>query len=101
MNVLDNAIKYSPVKSAVSIQVTPMFSFVRIEIADQGIGIDKAEQNKIFQRFYRGANSFVKNCEGSGIGLFLTRRILEEQGGTVSVKSNPDDGSTFTIQLPM
>lgn len=101
MNVLDNAIKYSPVKSAVSIQVTPMFSFVRIEIADQGIGIDKEEQNKIFQRFYRGANPFVKNCEGSGIGLFLTRRILEEQGGTVSVKSNPDDGSTFTIQLPM
>ena len=101
MNVLDNALKYSPKNSKISIHVQPLYSFVRVEITDCGIGIEKSEQNKIFRRFYRGMAPEVKNSEGSGIGLYLTRRILEEQGGTISVKSEPGKGAAFILQLPL
>ena len=101
MNVLDNALKYSPEHSKISIHVQPLYSFVRVEITDCGIGIEKSEQNKIFRRFYRGTTPEVKNSEGSGIGLYLTRRILEEQGGTISVKSEPGKGAAFILQLPL
>lgn len=99
MNVLDNAVKYSPCGSTVSISVQPMVSFVRIEISDEGVGIPKNEYNQIFSRFYRGADSAVKQTEGTGVGLYLTRSILEKQGGTIMVQSKQDVGSTFILQI--
>lgn len=101
VNILDNAVKYSPYKSGIQIRVQPLFSFVRIELEDEGIGISTEEQNHIFQRFYRGAKEEVKQAEGSGVGLYLTRKILEEQGGTVTVHPAPDHGSIFVVQLPL
>ncbi|MCI8284144.1 MAG: HAMP domain-containing histidine kinase [Firmicutes bacterium] len=100
-NILDNAVKYSPMGSKIFIRVQKMYSFVRIEIEDNGIGIPKSEYNKIFKRFYRGENAEVRSREGSGIGLYLTRKILEEQGGTVSVRSGREAGSVFIVQLPL
>lgn len=100
-NIIDNAIKYSPPHSVVTIRVNKLFSFVRIEIEDRGIGIPKDERNRIFARFFRGRADAVKEEEGSGVGLYLTRKILEDQGGTVSVKSKLGEGSTFVIQLPL
>lgn len=100
-NIIDNAIKYSPPHSVVTIRVNKLFSFVRIEIEDRGIGIPKDERNRIFARFFRGSADAVKEQEGSGVGLYLTRKILEDQGGTVSVKSKLGEGSTFVIQLPL
>lgn len=100
-NILDNGIKYSPAGSMISIRVNKLFSFVRIEIQDQGIGIPKEERNKIFTRFYRGTDEAVKGQEGSGVGLYLTRRILEDQGGTVSVRPAAGGGSIFAVQLPL
>lgn len=100
-NILDNAIKYSQCGSDIQIRAQKLYSFVRVEIEDKGIGIPKEEQNKIFTRFYRGNNDIVKNQEGSGIGLYLSRSILEEQGGTVSVRSSLGKGSIFVIQLPL
>ena len=99
-NIVDNGIKYSPEGSRINIKVTKMFSFVRIEIEDQGIGIPKEDRNKIFLRFFRGDSDIVKGQDGSGVGLYLTRKILEEQGGTVSVKSG-GEGSTFVVQIPL
>ena len=100
-NILDNGIKYSPAGSTISIRVNKLFSFVRIEIQDQGIGIPREERNRIFSRFYRGSDETVKKQEGSGVGLYLTRRILEDQRGTVSVRSSAGEGSTFAVQLPL
>lgn len=100
-NIIDNAVKYSPENSSIYINVEKLFSFVRIEIKDNGIGILRNEQNKIFKRFYRGNDPVVKNLDGTGVGLYLSRRILEEEGGTVSVKSNNSRGSIFIIQLPL
>lgn len=100
-NVLDNGIKYSPEGSIITIRAARLFSFVRVEIEDRGIGIPKEERNRIFARFYRGSSDAVKDQDGSGVGLYLTRRILEDQGGTVSVRSESGEGSTFIIQLPL
>lgn len=102
-NVLDNGIKYSPRDSEIHIRITKMFSFVRIEIEDRGIGISKADRNNVFKRFFRGSSDKVKKEEGSGVGLYITRKIIEEQGGTISVKSSGflqgSCGSIFIIQL--
>ena len=87
MNILDNAVKYSAPNTAVEIRVEPMVSYYLIEIEDQGIGIPKEERNQIFKRFYRGRSSAVQETDGSGVGLYLTRKILEEQGGSICVKS--------------
>lgn len=96
-NILDNAVKYSPQKSIVSISVCTYDMFVRIDIADEGCGIPENELCNIWKRFYRGKNA--ENCSGVGIGLYLTANILSTEGGRVSAKSSPD-GSIFTIFLP-
>ncbi|MDD6646745.1 MAG: ATP-binding protein [Firmicutes bacterium] len=100
-NLLDNGIKYSPAGSRIEIRVSRLYSFVRIEIEDRGIGIPKNEQNRIFRRFYRGDNDTVRAQEGSGVGLYLSRTIIERQDGTISVRSAEGGGSTFIIQLPL
>lgn len=100
-NILDNAVKYSPCKTAVTIRLYRLSSYVRMEIEDAGIGIPKAEYNKIFQRFYRGANPTVQHSDGAGVGLYLSRRIIEEQGGSVTVKAANRQGSIFVVQFPL
>ncbi len=100
-NLLDNAVKYSPDGSRILIRVQELYSFVRMEIEDQGIGIPKEEYNRIFRRFYRGENETVKKTEGSGVGLYLARKILEEQGGTISVKAARERGCIFVVQFPL
>lgn len=85
-NILDNAVKYSPAQTLIRIRVEKLYSFVRVEIEDQGIGIPKEEYNHIFRRFCRGKNETVQKTEGSGVGLYLSRKILEEQGAALSVK---------------
>ena len=99
INVLDNAVKYSPQNSHISISVQKQHFYTRVAITDEGFGIPKNEYNKIFQRFYRSNNPTVKKTEGSGVGLYLTRMILERQGGMISVNSVPDKGSTFLLQF--
>lgn len=100
-NIIDNGIKYSPEGSDINIRVNKMFSFVRIEIEDQGIGIPKEERNKIFARFFRGGSEVVQAEEGSGVGLYLSRKIIEDQGGTVSVRARQGGGSIFIVQIPL
>lgn len=100
-NIIDNGIKYSPAGSCIEIRVTKLFSFVRIEMEDQGIGVPKEERNKIFARFFRGSSEAVQAEEGSGVGLYLSRKIIEDQGGTVSVRSGKRGGSIFVVQIPL
>lgn len=97
-NLLDNAVKYTPSGGSVSVSTTvyPMFSAVHVR--DTGPGIAEEEQPKIFQRFYRGEAH--REDEGVGIGLYLVRQIAEGQGGFVKVRSQPGQGSTFSLYLP-
>lgn len=97
-NLLDNAVKYTPSGGRVSVFTTvyPMFSAVHVQ--DTSPGIAEEEQPKIFQRFYRG--TAYREQEGVGIGLYLVRQIAEGQGGFVKVRSQPGQGSIFSLYLP-
>lgn len=97
-NILDNAVKYTPRGGAVTITVFKYESFARIDISDNGVGIPEEEQAKIWVRFYRGRGT--DDEEGVGIGLYLSRKIIVDQGGYIKVKSN-ENGSIFSIFLPL
>lgn len=99
-NVLDNSVKYSGEHSMITVRVNRLARNVLIEIEDEGIGITSEELTKIYQRFYRGEEAKKLVKEGSGVGLYLTRMILERQGGTISAKRKKGKGTVFRITLP-
>lgn len=96
-NIIDNAIKYTQ-SGEVNISVCEYEMFVRIDVADSGIGISENEYAKVFSRFYRG--EAAKEQEGVGIGLYLAREIISGQGGYIKVCSVPGEGATFSVFLP-
>ena len=96
-NILDNAVKYTPEGGSIRLEMTEYEMFCRVDITDTGIGIPEDEQAKIFARFRRGEGA--KNSPGLGIGLYLTRRILTEEGGYIKVKSAVGRGSRFSVFL--
>ena len=100
-NLLDNAIKYSGEVKRLSITVGTVRSDLSVEIADHGIGIPRAEQAKIFEKFYRVGNGLVHDVKGSGLGLSLVKHIIEAHQGTISVESEVGKGSRFTILLSL
>lgn len=97
-NVLDNAVKYTPVGGAISVSLVAYEMFVCIEIADNGMGIAEGEITKIFDRFWRSPD--VRNVEGVGIGLYLAREIIAACGGYMKVQSQRGIGTTFSVFLP-
>lgn len=97
VNVLENAIKYSPSNSVITVSIIKMELYTKIIIKDEGIGIDSKELNDIFKRFYRSKN--VENQNGTGIGLYLARLILEKENGNIIVESKLGNGSCFSIFL--
>ena len=99
-NVLDNSVKYSPAESTIRIRVEPMVSYVLIEVEDEGIGIEKSEYPNIFKRFYRGKRPEVEAQEGAGVGLYLVRKIFEEQGGNVCALPAHGMGTVIRMMLP-
>ena len=107
-NLLENAIKYSPNDSVIRIQMEELQNYLRIIFQDEGIGVNIKESAEIFKRFYRSTDPKVKNEKGWGVGLYLTRKILEEQRGNVIVKTikiqeqNIDNpGAEFIVSLPL
>jgi two-component system OmpR family sensor kinase len=102
LNLLDNAIKYSGRKSAVTVSLVlgQTEGKASVVISDRGVGIPVSEQAKIFGRFYRGAQPRSKT-DGSGLGLAIAQRFVELHGGSISVKSQEGNGSTFTVDLPL
>jgi PAS domain S-box-containing protein len=97
-NLLSNAVKFSPPGSEIVLEARQDGDQVVIEVTDQGIGIAEEEQAKVFDRFYRVAESSGR--PGTGIGLAIVKEFIEAQGGTISVRSTPEVGSTFTVRAP-
>lgn len=97
-NIVDNALKYTPLGGIVKIGVKEYEMFVCIYISDSGIGILEEETSKIFTRFYRSQN--VSDIQGVGIGLYLSREILSKEGGYIKVSSKINKGSIFSVFLP-
>ncbi len=100
-NIIDNAIKYSGDSNVVEIHLFRKADAVCIAVRDYGIGIDKEDLRKVFQKFYRAAHPAGRLVRGSGLGLPLANSIVEAHGGTITAESEPGKGSTFTIVLPL
>ena len=99
-NLLSNAIKYNKEEGEVSITIKSDHEKLIIIVEDTGIGMNEEEMNGLFQEFVRIKNSKTKNISGSGLGLSIVRKIVEEYNGKVNVESKPDKGSKFTISMP-
>lgn len=97
-NVVNNAVKYTPVGGTVTISAQMLGIFCQVDVTDTGPGIPEGEQGEIFNRFYRGAGT--RTAEGLGLGLYLAREILTLQGGYIKVSSKSGSGSTFSLYLP-
>ena len=97
-NILDNGVKYGNENSTIELSVQAYEMFVSITICNEGKNIPEEEIQLIFQRFYRGKN--VGEAEGVGIGLYLARQIVEEQGGYIKVTSKGDGKVRFSVYLP-
>ncbi len=97
-NIVDNAIKYTDCGGLITLSVVDYELFTCIHITDSGIGIKESEIAQIFQRFYRSPD--VNNASGTGIGLYLSREIIQSENGYIKVQSEYGKGSTFSIYLP-
>ena len=98
-NVVDNALKYSA--GPVTVRVAPGESSVRLDVIDRGIGIPAEDLTRIFTRFGRAGNVRARGVAGSGVGLYIAKKIVEVHGGQLSVRSSESEGSTFSISLPL
>ncbi len=99
-NLIDNAVRYSEADQQVTVSVEVMGDVVSISVKDNGVGIPRAELERVFERFYRVDRARSRETGGTGLGLAIVRHVAENHGGRVLVESKPGDGSTFTIELP-
>ena len=116
VNLLDNAYKYSPalaqgtaqgtegapISVGVALQEAPGEEpLVSLSISDQGIGLSPEQQEHLFTRFYRASTHLTQSVEGTGLGLYITKTLVQRLGGTITVQSTLGQGSTFSIALPL
>jgi signal transduction histidine kinase len=99
VNLLDNAVKYGG-DGRVSVRVEPANGAVRILVADSGPGIPFAEQQRIFEKFYRSGPELTRAPGGTGLGLYISRELVQRMGGRLDVHSEPGAGATFVVELP-
>jgi len=105
-NLIDNAIKYTPQDGRVTIKLSDerlntAEGAVQISVADSGIGIPSADTSKIFQKFFRAGNAIKAEPNGSGLGLFIARDIIEKHNGTIWFENKPAGGAAFSFTLPL
>lgn len=100
-NLIDNAIKYTPPKGRIEITLRHNGPAIEVSVHDTGIGIPANQQTKIFTRFFRCDNAVQTEAEGSGLGLFIVKNIIEKHGGRIGFTSRQNEGTTFTFTLPL
>jgi signal transduction histidine kinase len=97
LNLIDNAIKYSPADKNISVEVETAGGEVCLSVKDNGIGIEEAEKKEVFKKFYRSGDPFVKTKKGIGIGLSIVKQIAADHGARIELKSSKGKGSTFSV----
>jgi PAS domain S-box-containing protein len=100
VNLIDNALKYSPDGGSVEVRTAPSDSGVRVEVSDQGMGIAPGEHDAVFEKFYRADPQHRAVPSGTGLGLYICRELVRRMGGTIGVRSQVGEGSTFYFELP-
>jgi GAF domain-containing protein/anti-sigma regulatory factor (Ser/Thr protein kinase) len=101
VNLVDNAVKYSPQGGRVELRVRSVNGSCQIEVADEGLGIPPHEHERIFEKFYRLDPQQSQGVGGSGLGLYICRELVERMNGSLRVESEPGKGSRFTVELPL
>src|SRR6185437_8643603 len=99
VNLLDNALKYSPDGGRIDVRVRASDRGATIEVADEGMGIAPEIQSRVFDKFFRADAQMLNGVGGSGLGLYISRELVEQMGGTISARSEPGAGSTFIVEL--
>ena len=100
VNLLDNAIKYSPDGGDVVVELERGNGRVRLAVRDGGLGIPPGEHERIFEKFYRLDPALTRGVGGSGLGLFISRELVSRMGGSLTVRSQPGEGAAFIVDLP-
>lgn len=101
-NLMGNAIKYTPEGGVITVSVAPAVEegFLQVNVADTGVGIPLEDQSKLFTRFFRGNKAFQAGVKGTGLGLYITKALVDHHGGRIWFESTPRVGSTFHVTLP-
>ena len=99
-NLVSNAVKYNREEGKVLISAQNRGDFIEVKVADTGVGIAKADLPRVFDKFFRIRTEYTRKVVGSGLGLPLTKAIIEAHLGTITVASEPEEGTTFTVLLP-
>ena len=100
-NLLDNAIKYTKPGGRLELELSCGIKEVEFKIKDSGLGIPKSQQERVFSKFFRGENIMKVQTEGTGLGLFITKNIIEAHGGKIWFDSKEGKGTTFYFTLPI
>ncbi len=101
LNLLSNAVKASQYGDIIILNVKVKYGYINISIKDNGVGIPENNQDKIFNKYFRIDSHFIRNSEGTGAGLYIVKNIVDLHQGKISLKSQPEKGSTFIIKLPL
>lgn len=101
LNIIDNAFKYTPAGGAITITLAATPRAVTWTITDSGIGIPRPQQRRLFEKFFRADNAIKSQIAGTGLGLYLARKIIEHEHGTLTIASAESKGTTVTITLPL
>ncbi len=99
-NLVENAIKYSPDGGSVELRIGRDDGSVSFRVRDEGLGIPPAEHRRVFEKFYRLDPNMTRGIGGTGLGLYISRELVRMMGGRIRVESEPDRGSTFTVEIP-
>jgi signal transduction histidine kinase len=100
-NLFENAVKYSPECDTVWVKLARNGRHIEVAVRDRGVGIPPGEQRRIFEKFVRGSAARQSNVRGTGVGLAMARQIVRAHGGEITVESEPGQGSTFRVLLPV
>jgi len=100
-NLLDNAIKYTPEYGKIKIEIKIIDKFLKVSVNDNGVGIPEKEKSKIFSKFFRGENVIRMQTEGTGLGMFIAKNIIEKHNGQIFVKSKEGRGTEVSFNLPL
>ena len=98
-NLIDNALKYSSKEKTVSIELNKHHNKIFLKITDEGNGISDDEKKKVFEKFYRSGNEETRKTKGTGLGLYLCKRIAESHKAKIKVNNNQPAGSIFTVEF--